>query len=601
MFVAFLCVVPYIYAAVTAPRGASFTGTTYNLDDHMVYAAWMRQAMDGAFVFDNRFTVDPQGGMTIHLYFLVLGWIAKLLGIPLAVTLAKALLAFAFVQLVGRFAWRLTSNIFQAKLAVATAVFGGGIGFAVWHNYGVAIVRTTPPVITKLLGGLLPVDVWQPEVIAFSSLLTNSLFAVSLCLMVGILYCVIAARDGWHAVPFGAAGMFVLMNIHSYDVAILGLAMVGLLAMSIATRSFSSAWLMRCLAIVAGAIPSAIYFAVVYSSDPVFAARANVQTLAPTFSQFFFGISLLLIFAILGQLRRQGKTLKQTMGSLLLVLFVTSLVLLSAPTTATYWMGWGGWLAALGIAVVILVLIAGENPVENLLWSWAVLGLIAPYIPLPFQRKLAMGIAIPWAILAALHIGRQLLNLKHGERVLVAAFAMLVLSWTSFRWLARDLLTEIKNNVSNTTMHQVFLHQDVREIIDILNRDRRGRTVVLAMPGISEPHAADPDRWNTPYLPDLNPILSGFAGVYTVAGHWGETPDYGRRRSQSTLFFLSDVADDARRKFLEDHKVDYFVLPNSLAFPEVELYLPRRDIVDLTHLGEVVYPGDRFMLVRVPR
>lgn len=601
MFVAFLCVLPYIYATLVAPRGAAFVGSTYNLDDHMVYAAWMRQAMDGAFLFDNRFTIDPQGGMTIHLYFLLLGWVAKVVGIPLAVTLAKGALAFAFVQLLGRLALRLTPNVFQAKLAVAVAVFGGGIGFAVWHSYGIAIVRTTPPVITNLLGGHLPVDVWQPEALAFPSLLTNSLFAVSLCLILGILFCVVAARDGWHTVPYGAAGMFVLMNIHSYDVAIVGLAMVGLLAMTLAAREFTVSWLLRCLSIVAGAIPPALYFAVVYSSDPVFAARANVQTLAPTFNQLFFGISLLVVCAVFGQLTAPNRTTRQVLGSWLLAVFLASLVMLSANATDAYWMGWGGWLASLVVAIAILVLLAGRNPMENLLWSWAVIGLIAPYIPLPFQRKLAMGIAIPWAILGAIQLGRQLLKFKQGERVLVAMLALMLLSWTSIRWLERDTFVEIKGNVSNTTMHQVFLHRDVREIIDILNKERKGRTVVLAMPGISEPHAADPDRFNTPYLPDLNPVLSGLAGVYTVAGHWGETPNYANRRRQATLFFLSGVGDEERLRFIQEHKVDYFVLPNQLAFPEVELYLTGREIVDLTHLGQVVYPGDRFMLVRVPR
>src|SRR5690242_14703306 len=63
--------------------GTTYLGVQYNVDDHMVYAAWMRQAMDGRFLFDNRFTTDQQPGLTVHLYFLILGWIAKLLGIAL--------------------------------------------------------------------------------------------------------------------------------------------------------------------------------------------------------------------------------------------------------------------------------------------------------------------------------------------------------------------------------------------------------------------------------------------------------------------------------------------------------------------------------------
>src|SRR5579885_2753146 len=72
-----LAALPDVFNWLLRPLGSSYLGIQYNLDDHMVYAAWMRQAMDGRVLFDNRFTTDAQPGLTIHLYFLVLGWIAK--------------------------------------------------------------------------------------------------------------------------------------------------------------------------------------------------------------------------------------------------------------------------------------------------------------------------------------------------------------------------------------------------------------------------------------------------------------------------------------------------------------------------------------------
>src|SRR5665213_3528558 len=74
----FLAVAPAILAVLTAPAGSSYVGYQYNTDDHMVYAAWMRQAMDGHFFFDNRFTTQAQPGLTVHVYFFLLGLIAKL-------------------------------------------------------------------------------------------------------------------------------------------------------------------------------------------------------------------------------------------------------------------------------------------------------------------------------------------------------------------------------------------------------------------------------------------------------------------------------------------------------------------------------------------
>ncbi len=99
--VAFLAVLvfPFVLGLVLAPPGTSFFGFPYNTDDHMVYAAWTHQAMSGHFFFDNRFTTDSQPGLTIHLYFFLLGQIARVIGITYAANLARILLSLGFICL----------------------------------------------------------------------------------------------------------------------------------------------------------------------------------------------------------------------------------------------------------------------------------------------------------------------------------------------------------------------------------------------------------------------------------------------------------------------------------------------------------------------
>src|ERR1022692_4113879 len=70
-----------LLAYMLAPAGTVFLGYPGNTDDHMVYAAWMRQAMAGHFLFDNRFATDAQPGLTIHVYFFLLGQLARVTGI----------------------------------------------------------------------------------------------------------------------------------------------------------------------------------------------------------------------------------------------------------------------------------------------------------------------------------------------------------------------------------------------------------------------------------------------------------------------------------------------------------------------------------------
>jgi arabinosyltransferase C len=86
-----LVALPTLYCFLIRPDGSLYLGLQYNLDDHMVYAGWMKQAMEGHITFENRFTTDPQPGLTLHLYYLGLGWVAKLAGIPLTMTLARSL------------------------------------------------------------------------------------------------------------------------------------------------------------------------------------------------------------------------------------------------------------------------------------------------------------------------------------------------------------------------------------------------------------------------------------------------------------------------------------------------------------------------------
>jgi hypothetical protein len=57
--VAILALASSLYAAVFALKGRWDIRTQFNTKDLIVYAAWMRQAQDGAIPLDNRFAADP--------------------------------------------------------------------------------------------------------------------------------------------------------------------------------------------------------------------------------------------------------------------------------------------------------------------------------------------------------------------------------------------------------------------------------------------------------------------------------------------------------------------------------------------------------------
>jgi len=593
-----LAAFPTIVNWLLRPPGSTYLGIQYNLDDHMVYAAWMRQAMDGRLLFDNRFTTDPQPGLTIHLYYLVLGWIAKLLGIALTMALARIALSVAFVFLLYKLVRRICPDIYTTKLAMSLVVVGAGTGALVWRDFGQQI---NPPInhfMHNLMNGLLPTDVWQPEGYVLPSMLTNGLFMVALCLIVITFLAFLSARDTWRWVLHGAVAMFLLMNIHSYDVLIVAFTMVGLLVAAIARKQLTFQWLVRSLIIAAGAIPSALWFAYVLQRDPVFQARAATLTYAANFRQVVFGYLGLMVLGIaavaLYNENVKTKPARFVGAGIASFVFIGLFAAAASATGNAYFLGLAAWIGCVIAILVSIAFLSNNNTGWNLACSWALLGTIAPYFPALFQRKLSMGLAVPWAILAAIGVGILTKRLDRSTRNLALVLAICLLGATSIRWFGRELQLA-KMNVSNTTMHPVYLGIDETQILKYLNDHPSPRRVVLAMPGFAREDLQNPGNFTTPYLPDINPFVSGLTGSYTYAGHWSETPDYLKRRSLETAFFFKGVMTDEQKiAFLQQTQADYIIAPIPLTFPE---FNPPLD--DMSRFGEAVWTGQQFKLVRV--
>ena len=585
----FVAALPTLYAILATPSGMRYTGFQTNADDHMVYAAWTWQAAHGALLFDNRFAVDPQPKLTFHLYFLLVGQLARLTGIVAAMTLARLLFTGLFVLLLAKLVRRLRPGVYGTKLTLAAAIVAGGVGFlpGFWHRFGAE----------------WPIDVWQPEGFVLPSMLTNGLFMVSLCLIVSVFLCVLRVRrNDLGGVVAGALAMATLMNVHSYDALLVGLVLLAFLGASIASRTMTTAWTIRATLIVLGAVVPALWFVHVLGEDPIFRLRAATPTYSPNFRLVLLGFLPPVVLAFLGLYRRacaspeKGRRLA---GLGLAVLTLLGLLLLSQGHTGEYFLTPAGWGAAFLLMAAAAALLAERSPARNLLVAWALVGTVAIYFPALFQRKLAMGLAIPWGLLAALAVTDLIERKDRSTRNLVTLAALLTLGLTSFQWTFREI-GYASTNVSSTTRHPVYLGPDVQRIVAYLDARSR-RRVAIAMPGVGQPipdaqgHAL-PDQFATPSLPDVAPFLSGLAGVYTFDGHWSETPDYSARAGQSTRFFLSapigstmPMSDEERRALIRRWSLEYAVVPirESFVLPET--------------LGEVVVPGTQFALVRLNR
>ncbi|MCZ8138736.1 MAG: hypothetical protein ACK5XS_05655 [Armatimonadota bacterium] len=560
-----LAVLPAFAAITGAAPGTLSLGTAIAVDDQMVYAAWMRQAAEGRFLFENRFTLDAQPGLTFHLYFLVMGWMAKLVGFPWAMLLSRlvfsALFVFGLVRLQERLGWKPAA----IKTASVMACFGAGVGWMVWQNFGL-LIKDPGVALQSIFAGRLPIDVWQTEAFAFPSALANGLFMASLWLIVVVFAAVLDARTDGKAVWRGALAFGVLANIHSYDALLVGLVLLAFAAVQYARHTLEKTWLLRCVGIAAGAIPAAAWLGYVLQQDAVFQARAATLTYAPHFTSVFWGVAALVVIAVWGYFRPEPEHRWRptiVVGALVVILLTLSRT--HSPE--------GYFLNPVSFGIVLVGIGAGliysrQDRDDDMIWAWALVGLVAMYFPALFQRKLGMGMVIPWGLLAGYALTARLASRDVQRRQLITLVLVLFCGVSSLFWLRREL-TLTRDNVSSTTVHPVRLSASATEILAKV-QTLPARSIVVAAPGIPMPLPTG--EYAEPYLPDLNPFFVGLGGARSFAGHWSETPDYGNRRNNLAAFILSGGTQGAEAiaQAAQGEPV-FVVLPRQETFPQVRM------------------------------
>ncbi len=582
-----LALIPALVAVGSVEPGGRYLGTQTAVDDAMVYSAWMHQAADGSFLLDNRFTTDVQPGLTIQVYFWVLGLAAKVVGIPTVLVASRVIFGLLFVVLLGRVLARSGMPERTARWALGLSVFGGGVGFMVWETFGQVAVGSP---LGPLLGPFLPTDVWQTEMYAFPSLMVNGLFPASLCLILLIYQSVLDARDSWKPVLPGAVSMLLLMNMHSYDVLLIALVLVGFLVQRMGVKDITGIWVARAVCIGLGAIPSALWFMRVLQSDEVFQARAETLTYAAGPKQMLFGLLPLIVMAgllVATKWKQDAPLAKAGLGAGALVALLALAGWSHNPDH--YFLGAPAWLLAFVAACSALFFVRVRSPFWGLVCAWALVGFVAPYFPGLFQRKLAMGLAIPWALLAAKGLTDMLGESCNDRRRVYSALAGAVACASSAVWLLRDVQFA-QTNVSSTTLHPVKIDAGANEILKKIEAEP-GRKVVLALPGLPARGDNNEAILSAPLIPDLNPMASGLSGAYTYAGHWSETPDYANRRNEATMVFLRSTSEGERMALIEKINPDFIIAPKA----EGEW---SQVLADLTGLGESSESGPWVLIDR---
>jgi len=412
---------PYLFGLAITPSGTYYSGFLTNPDEHNVYLSLMRQAHDGAFLFSDLFTSEPQQGRVINVLWLVLGLFARLtyLPLPLVYHLARVATGWLLLMAIYCLAAQVIANVRPRRAALLLAATASGFGW-LW-----AAGPGQPNPIDYGPGLIMP------EAITFLTLLLNPLFACSVFLLIVLYLAAVhafATGSARAAVLAGAAGL-VLGNIHSYDVIPAAAVLGAFLAYLLVTRRAGVRAALLALLIAAIAAPSLLY-----------------------------------------QLHLQRT------GEIAILVKVVN----QPPSPEPLYVALGFGLPFAFAAVGLLRAVRG-NDWARLLALWLVLGCALVYAPISFQRKLIEGLHVPLCLLAGFAIAPRWERRPH-RAALVAALLIVVALPSNLFFAARGLRDLSDNNRSYLAnlMPPLYLAADQRAALSFLDHQAAKPGVLLA-------------------------------------------------------------------------------------------------------------------------
>ena len=533
----------------------------YNLDDSCVYLSWMRQAHDGSLRALNLFTTDSQRGTLLNPFFLLLGGIARLTGLPLIAVYHLARLGCGGGLLLA--VWKLIrltiADLRARKLAFLCVCFASGLGWL--------------PGLWELSPLDAPIDAWQPEAVTFLSLYLNPLFCVSLLLQVVVLALLFQGeRTGKikYAVWAGVCG-FALALVHTYDIISLSAVWAAyLLASLIAGRNQAraasafqpgdaansdvkpSGSLLRALCAGAITLPAVLIIYRELKAEAVFQQRANVVTASPAPGWLLAGYGATLALAVYGvfKMRRVASAAGQHSDV--------------SPHAAPEPSNDASAVTVMGEHNRAIAATTGADA-ARLLIVWAVANTLAAYLPVslfPFQRKMLQGAHIPLAILAGVGLAYLLTTpgLMRQARLarLMVPVVLLLLGLTNIRFMARDIANYRDNHAM--TQQRPYLNVGELDALEWISRNAPPDAAIQPLPWVTRVPTDQPDRVRLSMSDmSLACFTPGLIRRAVYCGHWGETPDYAAKLDSLTKLMRPNFPDDQRRELLAAMKIKYVI------------------------------------------
>ncbi|MGD2207173.1 MAG: hypothetical protein PVH17_10365 [Anaerolineae bacterium] len=334
-----LTCLPYLVAWQLAPAGMQYTGLLINHFDGESYYAKMQQGAHGDWLFHLPFTPEPHNGAFIFTFYLALGHLAVVLGLPIPVTyhLARVAASLVFLLIAYRFIARFFDRLATRRTAFLLMAFSAGLGW----------------LMAPL--GVTTADFWVAEGFTFLSIMANPHFPLAMGLMLLISMSVLDRLETPLRLSrlLGIATLGLLLAVvQPFAVPIILIVLSTYLAvLALRDRCLPSRQILISGAVGLGAAPVMLYDLYVYRTNPALKAW-SAQNLTPSLPawDYALGYGLVLLLAIVG----------------------------------------------------IWVTVRRRRSVDLFLLSWVGVVVILLYVPFALQRRFITGLHIPLTLLAAI-------------------------------------------------------------------------------------------------------------------------------------------------------------------------------------------------------
>src|SRR3989304_286966 len=351
-----LASLPYVIGALSATPDWIFTGLQVNPLDGVSYLAKMREGFNGSWIFHLAFTAEQGPGAFLFTYFRALGHLARLFNLPLIVI-------FPLARVLGGLA--LLWLAYQWIARVTDQIDQRG------RSWWIVALSSGLGWLATLFGHGDSSDMTIPESNTFYSLMANAHFALAAAIMLAIFIGVLEAqRLSFQRILWLSLFSLALAIIQPFaPFALYGILGIALLLIWLRDRSFPRTQFTAAFIVGLITAPLLLYMYLATQADPTLRVWSIPnQTTSPPPIDYVLGYGLLLVAAI--------------------------------PGARLAWRRRSDW--------------------DILLLVWIVLTGPMLYAPIPLPRRLALGLHLPIAILAAQGF-QQLIRTRWPRRIAIAA------------------------------------------------------------------------------------------------------------------------------------------------------------------------------------